>query len=140
MEKTNSFQKNKEKQIKRANKYSFKMIIKPKKLLLLIFINFFFVSRIFCIKKFQLNNLNLISEIIMTIKGTGNQYILNNKSRNIYEPSKIFINGILQNYTDFIVYNLIEKENTIKIIYDYFITNSSYIFYNLSNLIKLDLL
>ena len=50
-----------------------------------------------------------LSEITITIKGTGNQKILNNLAINGYDidinPSYILINNIPQDYKDFIVYN-----------------------------------
>ena len=54
--------------------------------------------------------LNLNNEITITIKGTGEQYIVSKYSRII--PSEIYVNGEKQNKTGRTV-NLIEEENII---------------------------
>ena len=81
--------------------------------------------------------------IIITIKGKGNQHILNNKTiDNFYfnnTPSTILVNGITQNYTGFIVYNLTKQQNIITIKWNYTFINCNLMFYNLSNITKIDL-
>ena len=87
------------------------------------------------------------SEITITIKGSGNQYILNNDSLYIdnkyfnftHIPDKILINGDPQNYTGYMVYNLEKEENDITLIFNDLLTDCNAMFYNLSNIIKIDL-
>ena len=89
-------------------------------ILILIFIIFFipiFLSKQIEYKK---RNLHFVSEIIITIKGKGDQSILSETSITDdkvysfdYEPDQIFINGELQSYVGKKVYNLINEENEI---------------------------
>ena len=60
--------------------------------------------------KYIYKELYLINEIMITVKGTGEQYIISNSSRII--PSEIYVNGEKQNKTGRTV-NLIEEENII---------------------------
>ena len=92
---------------------------------------------------FLLKNIISLSEISITIKGAGNQKILNNLSLNGYtldiKPSHIYINDILQNYSDYMVYDLTEEENNITMIWDIQIENCNAMFYSLTNVVKIDL-
>ena len=91
-------------------------------------------------------NLQLISEIIINIKGKEDQYILNNKTvsfetRNYsfnYLPDKILINGNNIPYKDFMVYNLEKEENNITVVFDNLLTECNIMFFNLSNSTKID--
>ena len=72
----------------------------------------------------KIRNLLSASEITLTIKGSGDQYILNNVSfyidnKNLsfnHIPDQILINGEPKDYTGYMVYNL-EKEETIYFIF-----------------------
>ena len=92
---------------------------------------------------FLLKNIISLSEISITIKGTGNQKILNSLSLNDYtldiKSSHIYINDILQNYSDYMVYDLTEEENNITMMWDNQIENCNTMFYSLTNVIKMDL-
>ena len=90
-----------------------------------------------------LNKIISISEITITIKGTGEQKIINNLPINGYEidlkPSRILINNIPQDYTDYTVRDLINEENNITMIWDYDLDNCNAMFYSLGNIISVDL-
>ena len=93
----------------------------------------------------NLLKINYISEIALTIKGTGNQSILVNSSQCNYEetifdsvPSQIYINGDLQDYTGYVVYNLIKPVNIIRLKWNYDLTNCNTMFYGLTNITKID--
>ena len=91
----------------------------------------------------SLKKLNYIQEITIAIKGSGNQYILNYNLSKGYsfksKPSEIIINKIVQNYTDYIVYNLKEEENIITMKWNYSLETCVGMFYTLSNITKVDL-
>ena len=90
------------------------------------------------------------SEIIITIKGKGNQPILNNKTQELVsgsnkknlsfeiKPSEILVNDKKIDKIDYYVYNLTEEENIIKITFNETITNCNVMFYNLTNIIKIN--
>ena len=119
-----------------------------------IYINkfLFFIILIFQIliskeKLHNIKNLNSFSEIILTIRGRGDQYIISNNSIDIFSkiytstanPDKILINGIPQNYTGKIVYGLEKEENEITLIFNNLLTQCNTMFYDLNNIIKIDL-
>ena len=81
----------------------------------------------------------LNSEITLIIKGKGDQYILNNKTNKVPLPKEITVNGIRQNYTDFIVYDLEKEQNNIILKWDYNLSNCNSMFYNLTNITYIDL-
>ena len=92
--------------------------------------------------------LNKDSQISITIKGRGNQKILFDQtfvgmdgvSRRIsYNPSKIYVNEVLQNYTGKMVYNLENDINNITMIFNSLITNAGGMFLNMENITKIDL-
>ena len=73
--------------------------------------------------------------INVTIKGSGKQQIVNNSTEVYdYKPKKIFVNGILQNYTDYYVYNLTKNINIITMRWDSKLTMCFDMFYNLANI------
>ena len=100
---------------------------------LILIILFFFSEHIFTKTNF----------IVITIKGKGNQFILNNQTINGIKfnntPSEIIINGTIQNYTGYMVYDLKNQENIITIKWNYSFTNCNSMFSNLSNIKKIDL-
>ena len=88
------------------------------------------------------------SEITIKLKGTGNQYILNNNNNLTIEkefyvfneiPDKILINGVLQDYTGNEVYNLEKEENNITMIFNNLLNDCNLMFFNLTNIIEIDL-
>ena len=84
-----------------------------------------------------------LSSISMSIKGPGNQKIIDIENGNFkYTPNEIYINGILQNYQDIYVYNLNDEIYNIIINWseDIFVTSTYRMFYNLNNLISIDIL
>ena len=94
-----------------------------------------------------LKQINSFSEIKMTIKGNGTQTILSNKEITIDSvvhqfssvPSEILINGVQSNKIDFKVYNLEMEENLITLRWNYTFSYCGAMFYNLTNITKLDL-
>ena len=93
---------------------------------------------------------NSKSKILLTINGTGNQsilsdysYIDSNEIEKVcyfnYTPDNILVNDISQEYKDKYVYNLKEQINNITIILNNQINDCSCMFYNLKNIIKIDL-
>ena len=92
---------------------------------------FIYHMKINIYRKLDLNN-----EIMITINEKGEQYIISNSSEII--PSEIYVNGERQNRTGRTV-NLVEEENIIILKWNSPVTNCSYLFYNLKNIIKIDL-
>ena len=90
----------------------------------------------------ELRKLSLITKISIIVNGTDNQNILNGKEFNNHNfndnPSFIFINDELQNYTGKVVYNLKDSENNITIIWDHLLTNCDTMFLDLSNITKIE--
>ena len=92
-------------------------------------------------------NLLSVSEITITIIGSGDQYILNNKSVEINKisynfnhiPDEILINGERQNYSGIVVYNLEREENIITMKFNESLTECNLMFYNLTNITEIDL-
>lgn len=113
-----------------------------------IFISFIILLISFSnIIKCDIFNLNYESIITITIKGEGNNAILNSSSLdyngNYYNfeeiPNKIYINGELQNYTGKEVYNLPDGINNITMKWDNDLINCNAMFYELNNIIRIDL-
>ena len=102
-----------------------------------------FKKNVLIIIFFLLENILSLSEISITIKGTGNQKILNSLSLNGYtldiKPSHIYINDILKNYSDYVAYDLTEEYNNITMIWGNQIENCNAMFYSLTNAVKIDL-
>ena len=86
--------------------------------------------------------LNSITKISIIVNGIGEQRILNDKYLNSHyfndNPSEIFINDVIQNHTDKVVYNLDGPENNITMIWDHLLTNCDTMFYGLSNITKIE--
>jgi len=93
-------------------------------------------------KSKEQRKLNQITKISIIVNGTGNQSILNgNKFNNHYfndNPSVIFINDVLQNYTGIVVYDLENSVNNITIIWNHLLTNCDTMFLGLSNITKIE--
>ena len=98
-------------------------------------------------RKLALDKLSFLSEITMTIKGKGDQYILNNNSCLIdkteyffdEKPEQILINGVPQSYSGSMVYDLEDKENIITIKFKNLLKTCNGMFCNLNNITKIDL-
>ena len=118
------------------------------------FIGFFFTFILTLIKIslsnekiLKLRNLQYVSEITITIVGKGDKYILNNQSfvmekveynfNNI--PDQILINGVLQNYSGNMVYNLEKEENNITMRFNNLLTECNVMFLNLYDITRIDL-
>ena len=91
-----------------------------------------------------LRNLYYSSEITLKIKGKGDQYIITNKEETNYNyvdtlPDKIYINGIKQEQTGKIAYNLIEEYNVVTLEWEYPLKNCSNMFRSLKNITSADL-
>ena len=128
------------------NIYSYDLYI-----ILLCLILIFFTISIQRQNTGKIGKLTLDSEIFLTIKGTGNQPILNNKTILLYDlitesdknysfnelPSEILVNGNNVDKIDFYVYNLTLDENYITIRYNKTLTNCNVMFYGLSNITKI---
>ena len=102
----------------------------------LIMITFFY-SPILAIKEIILRKLNYISEITLIIKGNGTQRIFSNDFKNL--PSEIYVNGINQTKFDYKVYGLSNTINNITLIWDYQFKDCSNMFFNIPNIIEIDL-
>ena len=143
-----------ENKIKRNEKKNFKIIINKTKrisnnkilfIIILIIINLPIFN---CNAYFKIfKSLSYDSEIIITIIGDGDQYILTNSSysngKTTYDfktlPSEIIVNGVIQNYTDRKVYNLTNQENIIIMKWTEQITDCSVMFLDLENITSIDL-
>ena len=79
---------------------------------------------------------DLYNEITITIKGTGKQYIVSKSSEII--PSEIYVNEEKQNTAGRTV-NLVEEENIIILKWNSPVTDCSYLFATLNNIIGVDL-
>ena len=100
---------------------------------------FFFLSHEKIIRKLYSYN-----EVIITIKGTGNQNILS-QSNNCGDsagfnsiPDQILINGVLQNYTGKMVYNLENEFNNITLRWNSSLKDCNVMFSQISNIISFD--
>ena len=86
--------------------------------------------------------INSSSQITLTIKGKGNQTIINRDTTYIYrdvDPDIILINGNPQKSTGKIAYNLKGDENNITLIWNSQLTDCQHMFRHLSNIVKVDL-
>jgi len=95
--------------------------------------------------RYKLIKIQFYSEIKLTIKGTGNQKILNKRtivysqSEN-YEgplPDKLFINGNSEIINNEMIYNLTEEYNNITLIWNSPLSSTENMFYTLSNITKI---
>ena len=98
-------------------------------------------------QKLNFGKLSFLSEITMTIKGKGDQYILNNGNCHIdktdylfdEKPDQIIINGVPQSYSGNMVHNLTNEENIITIKFKNLLKECNGMFCNLNNITKIDL-
>ena len=118
--------------------------------ILLFFILFSFQISLENENLFILRKLNYYSEVILTIKGSGNKQIINNKTNSLYDiiseevieykfdtkPSELFVNGNKVK-EDFYVYDLEGEENIITIRFNEKLSNCNVMFYDFSDIIKI---
>ena len=91
--------------------------------------------------------MDLDSEITLTIKGTGNQYILPDEILTVSGgtcrfddlPTEIIVNDKKVENISKIIYNLTREENTIVLRWNYKITDCCGMFYDLQNITNIDL-
>ena len=106
-----------------------RFISKKKLIIILIIIN---IPTLLLTKR--LRKLNPQNQISIIINCSGDQYILNDESREGYYfddiPTQIYVNGISQDYNGKIAYDLKGKENNITMIWDHLLTNCALMFYN----------
>ena len=92
--------------------------------------------------RYKLITLQFYSEIKLTIKGTGNQYILNT-GINYYRkykgplPNYLFINGDSKIIINTMIYNFTEEYNNITLIWNSPLNSTSCMFYGVSNITKI---
>jgi surface protein len=101
-----------------------------------LLLTIFFTNSVFTKKIMLRKDNNKDSEIVIKIKGTGTQNIINKDFNDI--PNEIMINGVIQNYTGKSVNNLVKNINTIKMKWNYMITNCSFMFSELNNIIEIE--
>ena len=92
--------------------------------------------------RYKLITLQFDSEIKLTIKGKGNQYILNKGIPKNVDfdgpiPDKIFINGDSQIINNSMLYYLSEEYNNITLIWDSPLNSTSLMFCEVSNITKI---
>ena len=92
--------------------------------------------------RFKLTTLQFYSEIKLTIKGTGNQYILAKGNPNFpnFEgplPDKLFINGYSQIINNKMIYNFKEEYNNITLIWNSPLNSTFFMFNGVKNITKI---
>ena len=88
------------------------------------------------IKNFRNLN-NYISEIHLVVKGKGNKQILYSGFNTA--PSEVIVNGISKGDTCKTLCDLDEDINNVTLIFDKKINSCNWMFYNLENIIEIDL-
>ena len=96
----------------------------------------YFFLILFCPSLSKEANLYVLSnEIIIKIKGTGNQRIIDGR---VQDPSQIYLNNESQSDMH-TIYNLEEEPNEIRIVWNSPIESCNFMFYDFSNIIEVDL-
>ena len=139
--------KNNEKQISSYKKIQMPTHIKLIRIQFELFLFIFLMQTSYSQAILNFRNLLSVSEITITIKGSGDQYILNNKSFEInqirynfnHTPDEILINGKRQNYSGIVVYDLEREENIITMKFNEPLNECNLMFYQLANITKIDL-
>ena len=139
--------KNNEKHISSYKKIQMSTHIKLIRIQFELFLFLFLIQTSYSQAILNFRNLLSVSEITITIIGSGDQYILNNKSFEInkikynfnHTPDEIFINGKRQNYSGIVVYDLEREENIITMKFNEPLTECNLMFYQLTNITKIDL-
>ena len=122
--------KNKIKNLPINYKYPNKSIISKKFMFIILIL---IISLIKHILLKRLRKLNSITEIIITIQGTGNQKILSDES-SVQSPDEILVNGESQSELGKIVYNLENSKNNITMRWNDISLNFANMFKNLKNI------
>jgi len=83
--------------------------------------------------RYKLTKLKFYSEIKLTIKGKGNQYILSTGigSKTKYQgliPDQLFINGVSTIISNKMIYNFTEEYNNITLIWNSALPSTKYMF------------
>jgi len=142
--------------IKKDNNTSHKKYLKklyPKKCLvdicLILLFLILFLSQIIITKRLDITELSCDNYIVMTIKGTGEQPILNSENTNIPKPDKIIINEgetykrEINENIQYTVQDLTLEQNKIKLIWNNdatsICTSCNDMFKGLTNIIDIDL-
>ena len=97
-----------------------------------------FYSPLLALKEVILRKLIYISEITLTIKGSGDQIILDKNNGFNNTPSEILVNGVKQRKLGFKVYGLTNSINIITLRWDYEFKSCNYMFFNLTNITQID--
>ena len=113
--------------------------IKILELVIILILFPLFFSKVF---KYKLTALQLLSEIKLTIKGKGNQYILSEgiPDRINYQgplPDQLFINGDLEIINSTMIYNLKEEYNNITLIWNSPLITTKWMFNGVKNITKI---
>jgi len=92
--------------------------------------------------RYKLTTLQLYSEIKLTIKGKGNQYILSKGINRYLEyegplPTQLLINGSSQIINNKMIYNLKDEYNNVTLIWNSPLSNTDYMFYEVKNITKI---
>ena len=104
---------------------------------LITMIFMFFYFPMILTKDFKLRDLSKDSEIIISIKGTGDKYILNKYYNNL--PSQVFIkNNEEKIINEENLYNIPDEITTVKIIWKYEVTNCVNMFKELSDILSIN--
>ena len=150
MKTSNYNNKYKNKLYTRNNKY-FTNILYNYNLIIIFIYDIIIIPNIFfpptLLKNINLRKLNLNSEITIIVGKTESQYILSDESVQISGktckfdnlPSEIIVNDNQVEEIGKIIYNLNNEENTIVMRWNYEITDCCGMFYNLPNIINIDL-
>ena len=149
-------EKRSQESIKKDNNTSHKKYLKklyPKKCLvdicLILLFLILFLSQIIITKRLDITELSCDNYIVMTIKGTGEQPILNSENTNIPKPDKIIINEgetykrEINENIQYTVQDLTLEQNKIKLIWNSdttsICTSCNDMFKGLTNIIDIDL-
>ena len=111
---------------------------------------FYFLISYFCIIIILANvncAFNYLSEITITVEGTGRQQILSDHSGECGYisgsfnslPNQTLVNGVPQRNNDKYVDNLVDQTNIITLRWNYQLITCLYMFYDLKNIISIDL-
>ena len=88
-------------------------------------------------KESKIRELTKDSEIIISIRGSGEKYVLNQYYNSL--PSQVFINNNEQKQISEVnLYNLADEENKVKLIWNYEITNCVNMFKDLSDILSIN--
>ena len=122
--------------------YNLKNFAKNKLLYVLIIMIVIYSHLSLVLNKSLYRRLYFLCEILLTINGTGDQYIFGNYSNHVFNktPSVILVNGKENhNFRNNQILGLSKQINNITVKWNYLFNNCEYMFYGLSNIINIDL-